>query len=76
MAAVEKLGGSWVIVRGDDLDTEDQGSRSPAPRDTASSPTRKFWTGGAWAAQYGYAQQFATEEEADTCLAQLPRETH
>ena len=74
MAAVEKLGGNWVIVRGDDADTEDRGS-SPEARDAVSSPTREFWTGDGWAAQYGYARQFATQDEADACLAQLRRET-
>ena len=74
MAAVEKLGGNWVIVRGDDRGSEDQGSGTSEARHAISSPDREFWTGDGWAAQYGYARQFATREEADACLAQLPRE--
>lgn len=66
MAAVEKLGGNWVIVRGQDMDGLD---------DVDGSSNREFWTGDGWAAQYGFAKQFATQEEAETYLAEHRHET-
>jgi hypothetical protein len=74
MATVEKLGGNWVIVRGHIADGPDRITGSPAAQETTSSPNREFWTGDGWAAQYGFARQFATKEEAETCLGQHCRE--
>ena len=74
MATVEKLGGNWVIVRGHTVNAPDGISDSPAAQETAPSPNREFWTGDGWARQYGFAWQFATKEEAETCLGQHCRE--
>ncbi len=75
MATVEKLGGNWVIVRGHGMSAPDETSRSPAAQEAASSsPNREFWTGDRWAGQYGFAKQFALQEEAETYLAQHQQE--
>jgi hypothetical protein len=68
MAMVEKLGGNWVIVRGHDTDAPDEVNNSP--QDAESPAIREFWTGGAWAGQYGLARRFATKEEAEAHLAE------
>ena len=52
MAVVEKLGGSWVIVRGQDTEADEESS------DDGSAAVREFWTGDGWARQYGFAKQF------------------
>jgi hypothetical protein len=70
MATVDKLGGNWVIVRGDRVNEPDEISGSLPAQETASSPTREFWASDGWAGQYGFARQFATKEEAETYLAQ------
>jgi hypothetical protein len=70
MATVNKLGGNWVIVRGDRVNEPDEICGSLAAQETASLPAREFWAGDRWASQYGFARQFATKEEADTYLAQ------
>ena len=62
MAAVEKLGGNCVIVR--------SGNRSQIDATLIASgeepfASREFWTGDGWAAQYGFAKQFLTQEEAE-----------
>ena len=63
MAAVEKLGGNWVIVR-----NESDASSTALRGDHSAS--RVFWTGDRWAAQYGFAKQFLTEDDAENHLAQ------
>ena len=70
MATVDKLGGRWVIVRGHGMPAPDQTGSSPAAQETESSLNREFWTGDHWAAQYGFAKQFAMKEEAEAYLAQ------
>ena len=70
MATVEKLGGNWVIVRGDRVNESDETSGSLAAQETVSLPTREFWAGDRWVGQYGFAKQFATMEEAETYIAQ------
>jgi len=70
MATVAKLGGKWVIVHGDHVNEPDEISGSLTAQESVSLPTREFWTGDRWAGQYGFAEQFATEEEAETYLAQ------
>ena len=69
MATVEKLGGNWVIVRGHGMNASDEIGDSVEERETALSSDREFWTGDGWAAQYGFAKQFATKEEAEKSLA-------
>ena len=70
MATVEKLGGNWVIVRSQGMNASDEADGSLAAQETAFSSIREFWTGDGWAAQYGFARLFATQEEADTYLAE------
>ena len=70
MATVEKLGGNWVIVGGHGMPARDESPCSPAAQETALSLDREFWTGDGWARQYGFARQFAMQEEAETYLAQ------
>jgi hypothetical protein len=67
-ARVEKLGGSWVIVRGCDSDA-DQDSVG-----ATGEAVREFWTGDGWALQYGFAKQFWTREEAESYFAQNARD--
>jgi hypothetical protein len=69
MATVDKLGGNWVIVRGDHANGSDEIIGSPTAQETAPLSTRQFWTGDRWAGQYGFAKQFAAKEEANTYLA-------
>jgi hypothetical protein len=66
MAAVEKLGGMWVIVRGepDELDNPSNATDSDVPM------TRLFWTGDGWAAQFGFAKQFLSKDDAEAHLAE------
>ncbi len=66
MATVEKLGGSWVIVRGQNAEVDEESNDADA--------VREFWTGDGWARQFGFAKQFWTEGEADGYLAQHERE--
>ena len=62
MATVEKLGGNWVIVRAEGASASDE------------DDGRYFWTGDSWAAEYGFAKQFATQEEAEAYLAEYRHE--
>ncbi|MFV1968346.1 MAG: hypothetical protein ACC628_23215 [Pirellulaceae bacterium] len=71
MATVEKLGGNWVIVRGNMTAANEIGIY-PAEQETTSN--REFWTGDLWVGQYGFAKQFAMKEEAETYLAQHQQE--
>lgn len=73
MATVEKLGGNWVIVREHGTDASDEIGDAMESRKTAPSSDREFWTGDGWAAQYGFAKQFATQDDAERCLAQHGR---
>jgi hypothetical protein len=66
MATVEKLGGSWVIIRGNGMNRPDDVSDSLAPQDVDAPANREFWTGNGWAGQYGLARQFTTKEDAET----------
>jgi hypothetical protein len=66
MATVEKLGGSWVIVRGQNAEVDEESNDADA--------VREFWTGDGWVRQFGFARQFWTEEEAQDYLAQHARE--
>jgi len=70
MATVEKLGGNWVIDRGHGMNASDETDDSVAARETALSSSREFWTGDTWAVQYVFGKQFATQEEAETYLAE------
>jgi hypothetical protein len=70
MAMVDRLGGNWVIVRGDGMPAPGQTANSPEAQETESSLNREFWTGDGWTGQYGFARQFAHREEAETYLAQ------
>ena len=70
MAAVDKLGGNWVIVRAAGVNTFDDAGDSLTPQDTDSLGIREFWTGDGWAGQYGLARLFATKELAETYLAE------
>jgi hypothetical protein len=74
MATVEKLGGNWVIVRGRGTNASDETGNSVEPQEPALSSDREFWTGDGWAAQYGFAKQFATQEEAEDYLDQHRQE--
>ena len=67
MAAVEKLGGNWIIVR--DADRRQIGS-TPIASEEESFASREFWTGEGWAAQYGFAKQFLTQQEAEADFAE------
>lgn len=69
MATAEKLGGNWIIVRGRDIDTSDEVDGSTSTRESALSSIREFWAGDGWAAQYGLAEHFATQEDAEAYLA-------
>jgi len=69
MARVDKLGGQWVIVRGGEYSMSEQAGASRATEETASS-AREFWTGDGWAMQFGLAQRFALQEEAESYLVQ------
>ena len=66
MAAVEKLGGNWIIVR-DGNRPQIDGASIASEEDPFAS--REFWTGDGWAAQFGFARQFLTQEEAETEFA-------
>ena len=68
MATIERLGGNWVIVRGHAIGSPDATGDAMKSGKTTSSSDREFWTGNGWAAQYGFARQFATQEEAENCL--------
>jgi len=70
MAAVEKLGGNWVIVRGDCANAANDTDGSSAASETAFPSAREFWTGDGWATQYGFARQFLTQQEAENHLAE------
>lgn len=74
MATVEKLGGNWVIVRTQNMSTSDEVDGSLAARERAEFSSREFWTGDSWAMQYGFAKQFATQEEAEAYLAEYRHE--
>jgi hypothetical protein len=74
MTTVEKLGGNWVIVRDQDMNAPDEVDGSSAAGETGLSSNREFWTSDGWAAQYGFAKQFATQEEAETYLAERGHE--
>jgi hypothetical protein len=67
MASVEKLGGSWVIVRADDSYVPGESRDSTAAEEGAR---RLFWTGDRWAPQYGLAKQFSAKQDAEAHLAQ------
>jgi hypothetical protein len=68
VATIERLGDNWVIVRGHAIDTFDETGDAMESRETASSSDREFWIGKSWLAQYGFARQFATREEAQDCI--------
>ena len=70
MTTVERLGGNWLIVRDQDIDTTSESGSAPEPQDAESSPIREFWTGDAWVGQYGLAKLFVTKEEAEAYLAE------
>lgn len=70
MAMVDKLGGNWVIVRVPGMNASDEINGSLAAGEADLSSDREFWTGDGWAAQYGFARQFATKEEAEAYLDQ------
>ena len=70
MAAVEKLGGNWVIVRSESGKASDAIDASSTASRSDHSASRVFWTGDRWAAQYGFAKQFLTEDDAENHLAQ------
>jgi hypothetical protein len=67
MAAVEKLGGNWVIVR---AGSRDHIAGSTRASDEELPSSREFWTGDGWAAQYGFARQFLTQEQAEAHFAE------
>jgi len=67
MAAVEKLGGNWVIVRDGNRPQIDGASITSEEEPFVS---REFWTGDGWAAQYGFAKQYLMQEEAEAELAE------
>jgi hypothetical protein len=68
MAKVEKLGGSWVIVREQDIEVDEELS------DGEADAVREFWSGDGWVRQFGFAKQFWAEEEAQDYLVQHPRD--
>lgn len=70
MVTVEKLGGNWVIVRSVHASAANDADDSSAASDIASSPSREFWTGDGWTAQYGFARPFLTQEQAEDHLAE------
>ena len=70
MAAVAKLGGNWVIVRVGCTTSADDTNGSSTASEITFSAAREFWTGDGWAAQYGLARQFLTQQEAETHLAE------
>lgn len=74
MVTVDKLGGNWVIVRGRGANLPDEVGGSMEAQEPALSSDREFWTGDGWAPQYGFAKQFATQEEAETHLDQHSHE--
>ena len=70
MVTVEKLGGNWVIVRSDHTSAANAANDSSAASEIAASPSREFWTGDGWTAQYGFARPFLTQEAAEDHLAE------
>jgi hypothetical protein len=70
MATVEKLGGNWVIVRGRGMTASGEIGGSMEARERSLSSDREFWTGDGWTAQYGFAKQFTTQQEAEDHLVQ------
>jgi hypothetical protein len=67
MATVEKLGGSWVIVRAGDSCVAGENRNSMAAEEDA---IRLFWTGDRWAPQFGLAKQFLAKRDAEAYLTQ------
>jgi hypothetical protein len=67
MVTVEKLGGSWVIVRGDDLCFAGE-SRNPAAAE--EDAIRLFWTCDRWIPQFGLVKQFFAKRDAEVYLTQ------
>jgi hypothetical protein len=70
MVTVEKLGGSWLIVR----TAADQSDAASGDSDSDLSADRLFWSGTGWSGQYGFAQQFLTREDAQAYLAEHQHE--
>ena len=68
MASVEKLGGSWVIVRAGESSVAGESWSAAAAEEGA---IRLFWTGDRWAPQFGLAKRFLAKQDAEAYLTQL-----
>jgi hypothetical protein len=70
MVTVDKLGGKWVISRTGGANASGDVDDPSGSQDDDLTANRQFWTGDAWAGQYGLAKPFGSQEEAETYLTQ------